>query len=75
MCIRDRIGTMVVGGLIGFTLAKKVEMTQMPELVAILHSLVGLAAMFVGYANFLSHATEYIGIEKRFMISKLISVF
>jgi NAD(P) transhydrogenase subunit beta len=55
---------MVVGGLIGFTLAKKVEMTQMPELVAILHSLVGLAAMFVGYANFLSHATEYIGIEK-----------
>ncbi len=58
------IGTMVVGGLIGFTLAKKVEMTQMPELVAILHSLVGLAAMFVGYANFLSHATEYIGIEK-----------
>jgi NAD(P) transhydrogenase subunit beta len=39
-------------------------MTQMPELVAILHSLVGLAAMFVGYANFLSHATEYIGIEK-----------
>ena len=58
------IGTMVVGGLIGFTLAKKVEMTQMPELVAILHSLVGLEAMFVGYANFLSHATEYIGIEK-----------
>ena len=58
------IGTMVVGGLIGFTLAKKVEMTQMPELVAILHSLVGLAAMFVGYANFLSHATDYIGIEK-----------
>ena len=58
------IGTMVVGGLIGFTLAKKVEMTQMPELVAILHSLVGLAAMFVGYANFLSHSTEYIGIEK-----------
>ena len=58
------IGTMVVGGIIGFILAKKVEMTQMPELVAILHSLVGLAAMFVGYANFLSHATEYIGIEK-----------
>jgi NAD(P) transhydrogenase subunit beta len=56
--------TMAVGGIIGFTLAKKIEMTQMPELVAILHSLVGLAAMFVGYANFLSHATEYIGIEK-----------
>ena len=61
------IGTMVIGGLIGFMLAKKVEMTQMPELVAILHSLVGLAAVFVGYANFLSHATHatgYIGVEK-----------
>ena len=48
------IGTMVVGGLIGFTLAKTVEMTPMPELVALLHSPVGLAAMFVGYATFLS---------------------
>ena len=57
-------GAMAIGGIIGFLLAKRVEMTQMPELVAILHSLVGLAAMLVGYANFLSHATEYIGIEK-----------
>ena len=57
-------GAMAIGGIIGFLLAKRVEMTQMPELVAILHSLVGLAAMLVGYANFLSDATEYIGIEK-----------
>ena len=57
-------GAMAIGGIIGFLLAKRVEMTQMPELVAILHSLVGLAAMLVGYAYFLSHATEYIGIEK-----------
>ena len=57
-------GAMAIGGIIGFLLAKRVEMTQMPELVAILHSLVGLAAMLVGYANFLSHAIEYIGIEK-----------
>ena len=57
-------GAMAIGGIIGFLLAKRVEMTQMPELVAILHSLVGLAAMLVGYANFLRHATEYVGIEK-----------
>ena len=48
---------MVVGGVIGWVLAKRVEMTQMPELVAILHSLVGLAAVFVGYANALDHGT------------------
>ena len=39
-------------------LARRVQMTQMPELVAILHSLVGLAAVLVGYANFLDHATR-----------------
>ena len=48
---------MVAGGAIGWYLAKKVEMTQMPELVAILHSLVGLAAVFVGYANALEPGT------------------
>ncbi|MCK5920819.1 MAG: NAD(P)(+) transhydrogenase (Re/Si-specific) subunit beta, partial [Methylococcales bacterium] len=55
---------MVVGGGVGFVLAKKVEMTQMPELVAILHSLVGMAAVFVGYANFMDPTSELIGIEK-----------
>lgn len=42
----------IVGGSIGLHLAKKVEMTQMPELVAILHSFVGLAAVLVGYNSY-----------------------
>jgi len=47
------IAMMVIGGFVGIRLAKRVEMTQMPELVAILHSFVGLAAVFVGYNSLL----------------------
>jgi H+-translocating NAD(P) transhydrogenase subunit beta len=47
------------GGFIGLTLAKKVQMTQMPELVAILHSLVGFAAVLVGYVNFMDHSITF----------------
>lgn len=47
---------MVIGGSIGARLAVKVEMTGMPELVAILHSFVGLAAVLVGYNSFLGIA-------------------
>ena len=46
---------MVIGGAIGIHLAKKVEMTEMPELVAILHSFVGLAAVLVGFNSYLYH--------------------
>jgi len=58
------VTAMLVGGGVGYVLAKKVEMTQMPELVAILHSLVGMAAVFVGYATFMDPTVELVGIEK-----------
>jgi H+-translocating NAD(P) transhydrogenase subunit beta len=47
------IGAMVVGGSVGLYAARKVQMTQMPELVAMMHSLVGLAACLVGFANYI----------------------
>lgn len=47
------LAALVIGGSIGIFVARRVQMTQMPELVAILHSLVGLAAVAVGFANFM----------------------
>ena len=47
------IFAMVVGGSIGMFAARKVKMTQMPELVALMHSLVGLAACLVGFASYI----------------------
>ena len=47
------IGAMVIGGSIGLYAAKTVQMTQMPELVALMHSMVGLAAMLVGFSTFI----------------------
>jgi NAD(P) transhydrogenase subunit beta len=47
------LGALVVGAAIGLYLARTVKMTQMPELVAFMHSLVGLVAMLVGYASYI----------------------
>ncbi|HMX23277.1 MAG TPA: NAD(P)(+) transhydrogenase (Re/Si-specific) subunit beta, partial [Accumulibacter sp.] len=47
------VGAMLVGATIGLYAARTVQMTQMPELVALMHSMVGLAAMLVGFANYI----------------------
>ena len=53
------VGAMAVGAPIGLYAAKKVKMTQMPELVAAMHSLVGLAACLVGFASYVDTSTVF----------------
>ncbi len=55
---------MLAGGAAGTVVASRVQMTEMPELVAILHSFVGLAAVLIGYATFLDHSHQFYGVEK-----------
>ena len=55
---------MVIGGIIGARFASRVEMTQMPELVAILHSFVGLAAVLVGFASYFDPTNTLVGTER-----------
>ncbi len=60
------IGAMLIGGVIGLYAARTVQMTQMPELVALMHSMVGLAAMLVGFATFVDPEASrgYVGAAK-----------
>ena len=58
------VGALVIGGGIGLYAAKVVKMTQMPELVALMHSLVGLAPGLVGCASYVAASIQRQGVEK-----------
>ena len=58
------VGALAIGGGIGLYAARVVKMTQMPELVALMHSLVGLAACLVGSASYVDTAILLEGVEK-----------
>ncbi|EHL24749.1 MULTISPECIES: Re/Si-specific NAD(P)(+) transhydrogenase subunit beta [unclassified Acidovorax] len=58
------VGALVIGGGIGLYAARVVKMTQMPELVALMHSLVGLAACLVGFASYVDTSIQLQGVEK-----------
>jgi NAD(P) transhydrogenase subunit beta len=60
------LGATVIGASVGLYAARIVKMTQMPELVALMHSLVGLVAMLVGFANYIDPAAtgHFQGAEK-----------
>ena len=55
---------MTIGGSIGVYAARRVQMTEMPELVAMLHSFVGLAAVLIGYATYVNGTGDMQGAEK-----------
>ncbi|MGB3768375.1 MAG: Re/Si-specific NAD(P)(+) transhydrogenase subunit beta [Phormidesmis sp.] len=70
------IAVIVPGVVIGAFLASRVEMTEMPELVAVLHSFVGLAAVLVGIGNYLQPESGLVGAEETIhMIEIYVGVF
>lgn len=58
------VAAIIPGLIVGSILAARVAMTEMPELVAMLHSFVGLAAVLVGFANYLQPEHSLVGAEE-----------
>ena len=56
--------TLIIGAAMGITVSRRVQMTQMPELVAILHSFVGMAAVLVGIAGYLDASAHLTGVAR-----------
>lgn len=71
------IGAIALASIIGLLLARKVEMTSMPQLVAILHSFVGLAAVLVGFGSYLDPHTHMLeGTERTIhLVEVFVGVF
>ena len=66
----------LVGASIGIVIANKVEMTQMPQLVALLHSFVGLAAVLVGFSGYIEPLIQTTGAEHTIkLVEVLLGVF
>jgi H+-translocating NAD(P) transhydrogenase subunit beta len=68
------ISAIVIGGLVGAVIAKRIQMTSMPQLVAAFHSLVGLAAVFIAIAVYASPESYNIGTKGNLQISNLIEL-
>lgn len=58
---------LLIGAAVGTWQARRVEMTQMPELIAILHSFVGVAAVLVGYNSFLTEPPDAVHLVEVFL--------
>ncbi|MCK6573258.1 NAD(P)(+) transhydrogenase (Re/Si-specific) subunit beta [Myxococcota bacterium] len=69
------IGALVIGAGIGAVMAARVAMTAMPELVALLHSFVGAAAVIVGFASYLGPDDGHVGSRTVLLIEILVDVF
>ena len=70
------LGSVVVGGIIGVVMALRVVMTGMPQLVAILHSFVGLAAVLVGLSTYLGEhpVEEGLSVEAKALLQNVHNV-
>lgn len=66
---------MLIGGAIGIYKAKRVEMTEMPEVIALLHSFVGMAAVLVGYNSYFNAHTVLPEMHTIHLVEVFVGVF